>query len=426
MKSALLKRIGKSLLCTILEAQVKRLRKRQQFKLIAVAGGVGKTSTKLAIAETLADSHSVRYQKGNYNDRLTVPLVLFGQRQPGLFNILAWLKIILANRKAIRQPYPYEYVVVELGTDGPGQMAAFGYLHPDITVITALVPEHMEFFGTMDAVAVEELSITNSSKRVLINTDDSPATFLADKRFISYGSDKKADYRILKWQQRELETGELAIALPGGATLETKLAMVGKPAAKIALAAAAVAHMAGLAQRDIAKGLTHLQPFAGRMQILDGIRGSTIIDDTYNASPPAVEAALDVLYGVKAPQRIAVLGSMNQMGDYSFEAHREVGTYCNAEKLDLVVTVGSDAEKYLAPYARKAGCEVQSFSSPYQASEFVKRRLKKGSIILAKGSQDRIFAEESLKALLKDPKDAAKLVRQSTYWMKIKRKQFSN
>jgi UDP-N-acetylmuramoyl-tripeptide--D-alanyl-D-alanine ligase len=421
---ASLKRLGKSLICTILETQVKHLRKHHQFKLIAVAGSVGKTSTKLAIAETLAASHSVRFQKGNYNDRATVPLVVFGHDMPGLFDIPAWVKIMVANHKIIRGSYPYEYVIVELGTDGPGQMAAFGYLRPDIAVITALTPEHMEYFGTLDAVVAEELSVLDYSKQVLINTDDAPAKFLKGKRFMSYGLGEKADYRAPRWQQRELEDGEITIELAGGARLEATLTIVGRQGAKITLAAAAAAHMAGLTDSDIREGLARIRPFAGRMQILEGIRDSILIDDTYNASPPAVESALDVLYAVEAPQRVAILGSMNQMGDYSPEAHREVGAYCDGRRLDLVVTIGPAAEKYLAPAAREAGCEVQSFSSPYEAGEFVRGQLKEGGIVLAEGSQDGVYAEEALKVLLKNPKNQARLVRQSAQWMKIKRKQF--
>ncbi|HKR81692.1 MAG TPA: Mur ligase family protein [Candidatus Saccharimonadales bacterium] len=422
----MLKRFGKSFICTILETQVKSLRKHHQFKLIAVAGSIGKTSTKLAIAETLAAGHSVRYQKGNYNDRATVPLVVFGHDLPGLFNVRAWAKIFWANHKAIHGSYPYDYVIVELGTDGPGQMAVFDYLHPDLSVVTALTPEHMEYFGTLDAVIAEELSVLQYSKQVLINIDDSPAQFLKGKQFVSYSLDKKADYRAHAWQQRELEYGDVTVLLPDGAKLEAKSAIVGRQGVKITLAAAATAHIVGLPDGDIAKGLAHIKPFAGRMQILDGLKSSILIDDTYNASPLAVEAALDVLYGVEAPQRIAILGSMNQMGDYSPEAHREVGDYCNAAKLDLVVTIGSDAEKYLAPAAREAGCEVKSFSSPYQAGKFVKDRLKEGGIILAEGSQDGVYAEEALKTLLKNPKDQTRLVRQSAHWMKIKRRQFSD
>src|ERR1700722_18624351 len=114
----MVKKLGKALLCRLLEAQVKRLRRHNDFKIVAVAGSVGKTSTKLAIASLLATRSKVRFQDGNYNDRLTVPLVVFGQTEPGIFNIVAWFKLLLANRRALRQPYDYEIVMLELGTDG--------------------------------------------------------------------------------------------------------------------------------------------------------------------------------------------------------------------------------------------------------------------------------------------------------------------
>ena len=94
----------------------------------------------------------VRYQVGNYNDRLTVPLVIFGKSLPGLLNISAWFKILSENKKLIKADFPFDVVVVELGTDGPGQLNDFAYLQPDISVVTSVAPEHMEFFKTLDAV----------------------------------------------------------------------------------------------------------------------------------------------------------------------------------------------------------------------------------------------------------------------------------
>jgi UDP-N-acetylmuramoyl-tripeptide--D-alanyl-D-alanine ligase len=133
-----------------------------------------------------------------------------------------------------------------------------------------------------------------------------------------------------------------------------------------------------------------------------------------------------VLYAEKAPQRIAILGSMNQLGDYSPEAHKEVGAYCDSKKLDLVITIGHDAKKWLAPVARENGCEVRTFDSPYDAGKYASGKIKKGGIVLAKGSQDRVYAEEALKQLLAHPGDADKLVRQSATWMCRKRAQFSD
>ena len=101
-----IKSVGKSLLSSLLEYQAKRLLNNNDLTIIAVGGSVGKTSTKLAIAKTIASWAEVIYQDGNYNDRLTVPLVLFNQTEPQIFNVWAWLKILISNEKAIKQTYP--------------------------------------------------------------------------------------------------------------------------------------------------------------------------------------------------------------------------------------------------------------------------------------------------------------------------------
>ena len=104
--------------------------------------------------------------------------------------------------------------------------------------------------------------------------------------------------------------------------------------------------------------------------------------------------------------------------------HSEVGSYCDSSKLDMVVTIGDQARKYLAPAAQKNGCHVKTFTSPYDAGQFVKQQLKTGAVVLAKGSQNGVFAEEALKGLLAEPKDASRLVRQSNYWLGVKSDQF--
>lgn len=417
------KKFGRAVVCAVLETQVQELRSRHHFIVVAVAGSVGKTSTKLAIADLLGQTRRVRHQTGNYNDRVTVPLVFFGQSEPNLLNVFAWLKLFGSNQAAISHPYPYDVVVVELGTDGPGQLKKFAYLRPDITVMTAVSPEHMEYFKTLDAVAAEELAVFAYSKQILVNGDDIPGGYLAGHEFKDYSLESPAaDYFAIR-KGDGLSGQILALVLPGG-KYTAEISYIGRQGAKFALAAAAVAYMLGVSPRHITVGLPLLKHFAGRMQILPGLNDSTLIDDTYNASPIAVKAALDVLYGSRTAQRIAVLGSMNELGDYAREAHKEVGSYCDAKKLDLVVTVGVDAKKWLAPAAKKQGCSVKSFLSPYEAGAFVKTQLSAGAVVLAKGSQNGVFAEEALKPLLANPGDTSKLVRQSAGWLKQKSGQF--
>jgi UDP-N-acetylmuramoyl-tripeptide--D-alanyl-D-alanine ligase len=417
------KKAGRAIVAMVLEAQVRQLRRKRKFTIVAVAGSVGKTSTKLAIAELLGQNKRVLHQAGNYNDRITVPLVFFNQSQPSLVNPLAWLRLFGQNAAALHHPFPYDVVVVELGTDGPGQMREFAYLKPDITVVTSVTPEHMEYFKTLDAVAAEELSVFNYSKRVVINADDIAGNYVAGRRFASYSlTSQQADY-YGRADRQNLGGQRLQIQMPSG-TAATIIRYIGMQGAKFAVAAAAVADILGMSAQDISAGLARLQHFAGRMQIITGYKNSTLIDDTYNASPVAVCAALDVLYAAKTKQRIAVLGSMNELGDYSREAHREVGAYCNPRTLDMVVTIGAMAKEWLAPVAKERGCQVHSFTSPYDAGVFVRKQLKEGAVVLAKGSQNGVFAEEAVKALLAHPADAQKLVRQSPAWLRKKARQF--
>ncbi len=417
------KPFGKRFLGMLLERQVMQLRRKHQFAVVAVAGSVGKTSTKLAIADALRVTRRVQHQVGNYNDRLTVPLIFFGHEEPGIYNIFAWLKILRANRNIIKQEYPYDVVVVELAPDVPGDMAKFAYLQPEVGVLTAVAPEHMEVFGTIEAVAKEETAIFEYCQKVLVNTDDVASAYLLDKQYISYGT-ADATYALLATNTTKIFGTQRVTFNLAGRKLSETIQLTGLQGAKVALAAAAAISELALSEDDIKLALKRLRPFAGRMQILPGIKGSTLIDDTYNASPAAIQAALDVLYAADVPQRIALLGNMNEMGEFSQQAHTEIGKYCDAKKLDLVVTLGVDANTYLAEAAREKGCRVVACESPTQAGELIASELQKSALVLLKGSQNGVFAEEAVKVLLQKEQDATKLVRQSPYWMKIKQRQF--
>jgi UDP-N-acetylmuramoyl-tripeptide--D-alanyl-D-alanine ligase len=423
----LVKSLGKSIVCTKLEWQVKQLRARHNVTVIAVAGSVGKTSTKAAIAQVLSTSKRVLYQKGNYNDRATVPLVFFNEPLPALWNVFAWLKLFRRNQKQLRaKEYPYDIVVLELGTDGPGNIAQFAYTQPDIAVVTALTAEHMEYFKTLDAVASEELEVVKFSKKTLINSDDADPKYLANLSAQTYSLQQAtADY-FAKAQTAPSLQGQAVEVKAGDDRLHVHTTLLGMPGAKVVLAATAVAKIIGITDDDIIRGVAALPAFPGRLQRLAGIKQSILLDDTYNASPAAATAALDVLQTAEAPQRIAILGSMNEMGVESEQAHTAVGNYCDPAKLQYVVTIGAEANKWLAPAARNRGCTVQECTSPYEAGTFVASVLQTGAIVLAKGSQNGVFAEESLKALLENATDQDKLVRQSAYWLAVKRKQFAD
>lgn len=413
-----MKKIFKTLLVRVLGYQVRRLFSKNNVTVVGVVGSAGKTSTKYAIASVLSREKRVQWQKGNYNDILTVALVIFGHDTPNIYSPLAWTMIFNQNRKIIKKGYDYDVVVLELGTDGPGQIKEFSaYLNLDIALVTSIAPEHMEFFETLDQVADEELSVKYFSKKLIINGDLIDEEFTKGLQAVSFGLESK-DVAIIigKTNFKIMLNGKLWIQAPlqdGAVTQAYSLT-----------AAALVAKEIGIDNTSILEGLKQIETPPGRMQLLQGINNSTIIDDTYNASPEAVKTALDYLYDTKAKQKIALLGNMNELGHYSKEAHIAVGEYCDSAKLDLVITVGPDANRFLAASAAEKGCRVKSFSNPYEAGEFVKTIIEPGAFVLAKGSQNNVYMEEAIKLLLADQKDAKQLVRQSDAWLAKKRKNF--
>ncbi len=418
-----MKRTLKKLVVAVLARQVRSLRKKHQFKIIGVVGSIGKTSTKLAIAQTLGKSLKVRYQQGNYNDIVSVPLIFFGHEMPNLINPLAWLKIFMDNSAQIRRGYPYDVVVVELGTDAPGQIAEFKkYLQLDIAVVTAITPEHMEYFDGLKAVADEELSVTGYSNQIVYNADLVPTEFRTalPENALSYSlRGTEASFHIANIYK---SFGGFEGDIKQGS--EIFLHFLQEVPAEIqlysSLAAVVTGTLVGLKPAQILDGLEAIKPVSGRLRRLRGINGSTIIDDTYNSSPEALKAGLEMLYKQEAQQRIAILGSMNELGAMSADAHKQIGELCDPAHLSIVVTIGDEANKYLAPAAEAKGCHVKTFDNPYEAGDFLQGFVEPGAVIFAKGSQNGVFAEEAVRKLLADPEDAAKLVRQSLEWQKKK------
>ena len=418
-----MKYLLKFFLVAILGNQVKRLRKRNNFKIIGVVGSIGKTSTKLAIAKILEEDIRVQYQEGNYNDIVSVPLIFFGQKMPSLWDIFSWLKIVVQNEIQIYSKYSFDLVVVELGTDAPGQISQFRkYLHLDVAVITAIAPEHMEFFGSLANVAEEEWSVSYFSDLIFANRDLCAILppNLDHKKIIFYGKDYGSTYKIENISKIK-NNFSFDVSFEGKKIISALYPAFSEMQLYSICAAVSLAKTFKIPDGKIKESINKIQSFSGRLQRLRGIRNTIIIDDTYNASPNAVKMALDALYAFESPQRIAILGMMNELGSISEGEHRKVGKYCNPKFLDLVVTIGKDANLFLAPMARENGCEVYEAKNSVDAGNFVKEKIRNGAVILAKGSQNGVFTEEALKPLLVNKLDFSKLVRQDKYWMNKKR-----
>lgn len=405
-------------------------KKHPEVKLVVITGSVGKTSTKRAVATLLSQKYRVRMHEGNYNSDMAAPLAMLGIEYPeNIRNPLEWLAVFKAAKLRIAQRTDVDVVIQELGTDRPGDIAHFGkYLKPDLAIITAVTPEHMEFFGTLDAVAKEELSVSSFSGYTLINRDDIDgkyADFETNPNFSTYGLTPQAEYR-LENQGYNLNRGYNGlIVTPGQPPYMVQANVIGEHSLRPVIGAAAAATILGLNKQEISEGVAAIKAVPGRMNLLPGIDGTTIIDDTYNSSPAAAEAAMRTLYTFDlAPQRIAVMGSMNELGATSQNEHEKLAQLCDPNTLGWLVTVGGEANKYLAPAARARGVQVKECENAIAAGEFVRSVTEPGAVILVKGSQGGIYLEEAVKILCLMSRDV-ELVRQSSAWMNIKDEFFS-
>jgi UDP-N-acetylmuramoyl-tripeptide--D-alanyl-D-alanine ligase len=408
---------------------VKYFKKHPEVKLIVVAGSVGKTSTKRAIATLLSQRYRVALEEGNHNTHLSAPLAILGIEYPeNVKSIKAWILVFRAIRQRIKMPTGTDVIIQEIGADHPGDIAHFGaYLRPHIAVVTAVTPEHMEFFKDMNTVAKEELAAANFSELAIINRDDIDgqyAEFLTNANLDTYGTTGVAEYRF-ESRNFTTENGyEGMVITPEYEPVPATVKVIGEHSLRPAMGAVAVAVKMGLTADEISAGLKLIRPVAGRMNILKGQKNTIIIDDSYNSSPIAASSALQALYGLQTPQRIAVLGDMNELGELSAAEHEKLGNLCDPNLLSWVVTVGEQAEKYLAPAARLRGCQVRSFKNAIDAGAFVHSVLEEGAAVLVKGSQGGIYTEETVKILCNlDQSD--ELVRQSPQWLQKKADFFS-
>lgn len=416
-----------------LEGYVRQYFKRHpEVKLVVVTGSVGKTSTKIAIGTVLTERYRVRLHEGNHNSEISAPLAILGIDFPErLRSFGAWLTVFKAAKQRINAPADVDVIVQEVGTDRVGQVPHFGtFTHPDVAVVTAVSPEHMEFFITLDAVAAEELSAANFSTVALINRDDIDGKYAADvtnPNISTYGTTDTAEYHFIEedFSVKDGFKGKLVVK-EWEEPLEVTLKVVGEHSIRSAVAAAAVGVKVGLTSDEVKRGLGKIRAVKGRMNLLRGFERSIIIDDTYNSSPLAAVSALRTLYGLDVPARIAVLGTMNELGATSAMEHEALGKLCDPNFLTHVVTVGEEAEKYLAPAARANGCHVVSFRSALEAGAFVHKSLEPGAAVLFKGSQGNIYLEEAVKMVLHSTSDESQLVRQSTDWLKIKQAFFDS
>jgi len=423
----------KHILQYILKIAAKMVLWRQKPTIVAVTGSVGKTGTKEAIYRVLRKRFRVRRNRKNYNNELGVPLTIFGL-ETGEHSIFAWfknfLKIIFLIIRSKNYP---EILILEMGVDRPGDMKYLvNFIPIKVGVITAIgqFPAHLEFFPEKGRLVEEKARLVKSLKKdglAVLNYDDLSVRMIGDGlsdelEKIYYGFGKGADLKISNFDFyiSRLEKGNFGLNFKldyQGSIVPVKLeGILGKQQAFAAAAAASVGLFFGMNLVEISAGLRKFHSLPGRTKLLRGIKGTWIIDDTYNASPSSTILALNTLDQVaskikgKDIRKIVVLGDMLELGKDTEAGHRQVG-----EKIigiaDLLFTVG-DRSRFISDQAKKQGMSndnIFEFSQAEEAGLVLQKKIKNGDLVLIKGSRS-IHLEKVVKEIMAFPRKASKLL----------------
>jgi UDP-N-acetylmuramoyl-tripeptide--D-alanyl-D-alanine ligase len=413
---------------------------REDPMLIAVAGSVGKTSTKEAVATALGASEpsfGVRASAKNYNNEFGVPLTVLDRMAPGR-SVFAWIAtLVRATLVAFGiRKIGARTLVLEYGTDHPGDLShLISIAAPDVAVLTAIGAEHTEFFGTVDAVADEERSLIRSlgEKGVAVLNADDPRVMAAAKEtkanVITFGESPDADAHLVSYalavDAQDFDASGLDVAVTiYGVDIRFRLrGMFGKPQALAAAAAVAVSFALDRDEHHVMARLNAHRGMAGRTRLVEGIKRTVLLDDSYNSSPLAALSAVRDLAAYPVTEgcrRIAALGDMLELGPLSDEAHRELGKAVAESGIDMLVACGTLAH-VVADSAKTAGMaedRIFVFAKSPEAGLFIQERLKQGDVVLVKGSQGARM-EKITKELMAHPERAEELlVRQGGEWEK--------
>lgn len=406
-----------------------------EIKLVAVTGSAGKASAKQAIATMLAQRYAVAMSEPEPQSLAQTLLQIMGVRYPekpekswGFFQRRRLLRMVKRRARA-EHPEP-QIIIQEFNPRELGFHARFAtILIPDVTVVTSVTTGRMHVEHSIEQVAQEMLTLANNSRFALINRDDIDgrfAAFLTNAQMSTYGTTQLAEYNYEE-KQFSLEEGhEGTLFGPEfNEGLAVRVKLFGEHNIRPAVAATALGARFGLTHDDIRSGVAALRSLPGRMQLFRGADGSFLIDDSYSSSPLTALSALQTLYSLSVPQRIAVFGNMNGLRAAMPQGHAELGQQCSPDELDWVVTVGEFANQYLAPAARQRGCQVKECRDAIEAGGFVRDKLKAGGVALFKGSSGGVWLEEAVKINLHSTSDEQYLVRQSPDWLQRKHAFFS-
>ena len=338
---------------------------RQKFKnpVIAITGSNGKTTVKEMIASIINQQQSAMATHGNLNNDIGVPLTLF------------------------RLNKNYDAAVIEMGANHSGEISYLTNIAlPDIAVITNIGAAHLEGFGSIENTAKAKSEIFEGLSEngfAVINTDDAFSEYFKDittqYNVLSFGIKNKADV-MCEWESG-IEGSVLNVMTPVG-QCKVNLKLLGRHNIMNALAAIAASIAAEISLEQIVKGLEELKPVNGRLQIKRGLNNSRVIDDTYNANPTSLHAALNVLRDFSG-KRFLALGDMGELGNHAADLHVDAGIYAKQNGVDSLFSYGKLAEKAAKEFGDNGFC----YDKHEDMIDAIRDELTQDVTLLVKGSR---------------------------------------
>jgi UDP-N-acetylmuramoyl-tripeptide--D-alanyl-D-alanine ligase len=348
------------------------LRRQPGLDVVGITGSLGKTTTKEVVASVLSSKRQVLKSEGNLNSEIGLPMTVLN----GL-------------GASASQP---EIAVLEMAMYDVGDIRFLARLaRPRVGVVTAVLPVHLERLGTIERIQqakqelVEELP---SDGVAVLNTDDPRVAQMAEAtpaRVVRYGVSQAAQVRAERIDSQGLRGVEFDL-VRDAERWHVHLPLLGAHSVHAALAATAVALEEGLSLSEAVEALDELSP-ALRLLVIEGINGTRVVDDSYNASPESVLAALNLLRELPGRRKVAVLGDMLELGSETVPAHQRVGNRA-AAVVDLLVVYGPHSATTAAE-ARSAGLasdKVFQAGSKPELVEYLRSKLRPGDDVLVKGS----------------------------------------
>lgn len=426
----------KKIITYILRVESQLVLRKYKPKIIAITGSLGKTSTKDAVYAVLSKIAYVRKSEKSFNSEIGLPLTILGCPN-GWSDPFVWFTNILKGLWLFVWPHQYpEWLILEVGVGKPDDMKkTASWLFTDAVIITAIgeTPPHIEFFSSHKHLVEEKSQLIKTLKSdglLVLNADDKIVLEMKTKskcRSITYGFEEGADILgsddKIFFNDKNEPAGVIFRVDEKGNSLPVIIEGVfGRNHIYASLAALALSSGLKFNMLDAANSLKNYDVPPGRMRLLNGVKNSLILDDTYNSSPFACESALKTLGTMKwEGRKIAILGDMLELGRHTVEAHKNIGKIAQENlnrKGDVLIVVGQRAKAFKegALSSGMDGENIFEFLDSPEAGEFAKTFVQEGDMVLVKGSQG-MRMERVVEAILSDPKNKDRLlVRQDDEW----------